>query len=125
MKKTKLIITMLLLVSTSLTYSQSQADSLKIIWENESLADTVRFQSIMKFYVNNTNSIPDSSLKLTKFHYQLAKQVGNRKEEALALNEKAIVFHMLGYDSDSVNSLLQEILPIYTELNNFNGIAST
>jgi tetratricopeptide (TPR) repeat protein len=116
---------MLLLVSTSLTYSQSQADSLKIIWENESLADTVRFQSIMKFYVNNTNSIPDSSLKLTKFHYQLAKQVGNRKEEALALNEKAIVFHMLGYDSDSVNSLLQEILPIYTELNNFNGIAST
>ena len=116
---------MLLLVSTSLTYSQSQADSLKIIWENESLADTVRFQSIMKFYVNNTNSIPDSSLKLTKFHYQLAKQVGNRKEEALALNEKAIVFYTLGYDLDSINSLLQEILPIYTELNNFNGIAST
>ncbi|MEJ6737221.1 MAG: tetratricopeptide repeat protein, partial [Flavobacteriales bacterium] len=125
MKKTKFIITILLLVSISFTYSQSQADSLKIIWENESLADTVRFQAIMDFYVNNTHSIPDSSLKLTKFHYQLAKQVGNRKEEALAINEKAIVFHMLGYDLDSVNSLLQEILPIYTELNNFNGIAST
>ena len=113
------------MASISLTYSQSRADSLRIIWENESQADTIRFQAIMDFYVNNTHSIPDSSLKLSKFHYQLAKQVGNRKEEALAINEKAIVFHMLGYDLDSVNSLLQEILPIYTELNNFNGIAST
>jgi tetratricopeptide (TPR) repeat protein len=32
---------------------------------------------------------------------------------------------MLGYNFDSVNSLLHEILPIYTELDNFNGIAST
>ena len=104
---------------------KSKNDSLKLVWENESLADTVRFQSIMEFYVNNTNTKPDSSLKLTKFHYQLAKQVGNRKEEALALNEKAIVFYMLGYNFDSVNSLLHEILPIYTELDNFNGIAST
>ena len=113
------------MASISLTYSQSRADSLRIIWESESQADTIRFQAIMDFYVNNTHSIPDSSLKLSKFHYQLAKQVGNRKEEALAINEKAIVFHMLGYDLDSVNSLLQEILPIYNELNNFNGIAST
>jgi tetratricopeptide (TPR) repeat protein len=108
-----------------MSYSQSKRDSLRIIWENESLADTIRFQAIMEFYSKNTNSIPDRSLKLSKFHYQLAKQSGNRKEEALALNEKAITFYMLGYDLDSVASLLQKILPIYEELNNLNGIAST
>jgi tetratricopeptide (TPR) repeat protein len=108
-----------------LTYSQSKGDSLRIIWENESQEDTVRFKAIMDFYLNNTNSTPASSLKLSKFHYQLAKQVGNRKEEALALNEKAITFYMLGYPLDTVNSVLQEVLPIYAELNNYNGIAST
>ena len=113
------------LASTSLTYAQSKVGSLRIVWENESLADSVRFKAIMDFYVENTQSSPNSSLKLSKFHYQLAKQLGNRKEEALALNEKAIVFYMLGYKLDSVNAVLQEVLPIYTELNNYNGIAST
>ena len=90
------------MASTSLTYAQSKVGSLRIVWENESLADSVRFKAIMDFYVENTQSSPNSSLKLSKFHYQLAKQLGNRKEEALALNEKAIVFYMLGYKLDSV-----------------------
>lgn len=108
-----------------MTYSKNKDSSLSIIWENKSLADSVRFKAIMDFYLNNTQSSPNSSLQLSNYHYKLAKQLGNRKEEALALNEKAIVYYMLGYKLDSVNAVLQEVLPIYTELNNYNGIAST
>ena len=125
MKKGQLIITFLFFASISCTYAQSKVGSLRIIWENESLVDSVRFKAIMDFYLENTQSSPNSSLKLSKFHYQLAKQLGNRKEEALALNEKAIVFHIQGYKSDSINGVLQEVLLIYTELKNSNGIAST
>ncbi len=113
------------MASTSVTYAQSKVGSLRIVWENEYLADSVRFKAIMDFYLENTQSSPNSSLKLSKFHYQLAKQLGNRKEEALALNEKAFVFHIQGYKSDSINGVLQEVLLIYTELKNYNGIAST
>ena len=113
------------MASTSVTYAQSKVGSLRIVWENESLADSVRFKAIMDFYLENTQSSPNSSLKLSKFHYQLAKKLGNRKEEALALNEKAFVFHIQGYKSDSINGVLQEVLLIYTELKNYNGIAST
>ena len=80
------------MASISFNYAQSKVGSLRIIWENESLLDTVRFKAINDFYSNNTQSDPDSSLILAEFHYKLAKQKGNRKEEALALNEKAIVF---------------------------------
>jgi len=124
-KKTKLIITILLLATISLTYAQGKRKSLKIIWENESLQDSVRFKAINDFYENNTQSDPDSSLKLAAFHYKLAKQKGNRKEEALALNEKAIVFYMLGYKLDKINPVFQEVMAIYTELKNYNGLAST
>lgn len=125
MKKTKLIITFLLLAAISLTYAQDKRESLKIIWENESLQDSVRFKAINDFYENNTQSDPDSSLKLSTFHYKLAKQKKNRKEEARALNEKAIVFYMLGYKLDKINPVYQEVLGIYTELKNYNGLAST
>lgn len=125
MKKTKLIITFLLLAAISLTYAQDKRESLKIIWENESLQDSVRFKAINDFYENNTQSDPDSSLKLSAFHYKLAKQKKNRKEEARALNEKAIVFYMLGYKLDKINPVYQEVLGIYTELKNYNGLAST
>ena len=113
------------MASISFNYAQSKVGSLRIIWENESLLDTVRFKAINDFYSNNTQSDPDSSLILAEFHYKLAKQKGNRKEEALALNEKAIVFFMLGYKLDKINTLLQEVLAIYTELKNYNGLAST
>jgi tetratricopeptide (TPR) repeat protein len=125
LKKTKLIITFLLLAAISLTYAQGKRESLKIIWENESLQDSVRFKTINDFYENNTQSDPDSSLKLSAFHYKLAKQKKNRKEEARALNEKAIVFYMLGYKLDKINPVYQEVLGIYTELKNYNGLAST
>ena len=125
MKKIKLIITILLFANISLTYSQDKSESLKIIWENKSLQDAVRFKAINDFYDNYTQSDPDSSLKLAEFHYKLAKQKKNRKEEALALNEKAIVFYMLGYKLDKINSVLQEVMGIYTELKNYNGLAST
>lgn len=125
MKKIKLIITILLFANISLTYSQDKSESLKIIWENKSLQDAVRFKAINDFYDNYTQSDPDSSLKLAEFHYKLAKQKKNRKEEALALNEKAFVFYMLGYKLDKINSVLQEVMGIYTELKNYNGLAST
>ena len=125
MKKIRLIITILLFANISLTYSQDKRELLKIIWENKSLQDAVRFKAINDFYHNYTQSYPDSSLKLAEFHYKLAKQKKNRKEEALALNEKAIVFYMLGYKLDKINPVYQEVLGIYTELKNFNGLAST
>ena len=124
LKKTLLLFLSFLFLANNIN-AQSKNDSLRIIWENESQADTIRFQAIIDFYVSNTQSIPDSSLKLSKFHYRLAKQIGNRNEEALALNEKAITLYMLGYDFDSVYSVLQEVLTIYIELNNYKGIAST
>lgn len=125
MKKIKLIIALIVLTGASISISNATNKLLKNIWEDESQKDSIRFKAINDFYTSNTNGNPSFTLKLSEFHYRLAIQKRNRKEEALALNEKAFIFYLLGYKIVEINKVLQEVMSIYTELDDHNGLAST
>lgn len=125
LKKIKRIVVFLLFTAVTLTFSHAKNETSKNIWEDESLADSIRFKAINNYYTSNTNGDPNFTLTLSKFHYKLAIQKRNRKEEALALNEQAFIFYLLGYKLVEVKRVLQEVMSIYTELDNRNGLAST
>ena len=103
MKKIKLIIALIVLTGASISISNATNKLLKNIWEDESQKDSIRFKAINDFYTSNTNGNPSFTLKLSEFHYRLAIQKRNRKEEALALNEKAFIFYLLGYKIVEIN----------------------
>ena len=74
LKKAKLIIIFLLLASISLTYSQSQDDSLRIIWEDETQTDSVRFNALENYFFLNQRVQADSALLALEYYYELAKE---------------------------------------------------
>ena len=90
---------MLLLVSTSLTYSQSQADSLKIIWENENQLDSIRFNALDEYYEINNQIKPDSTLTSLNYHFELANEKNATLQLYRATKRKGDIHRLKGnYD---------------------------
>ena len=90
---------MLLLVSTSLTYSQSQADSLKIIWENENQLDSIRFNALDEYYEINNQIKPDSTLTSLNYHFELANEKNATLQLYRATKRKGNIHRLKGnYD---------------------------
>ena len=62
------------MASISLTYSQSQGDSLRIIWEDETQTDSVRFSALENYFSLNQRVQADSALLALEYYYELAKE---------------------------------------------------
>ena len=69
-----LFLVFLSLFSTSL-YS-TQADSLRITWENEELTDSLRFAALDEFYDLFSLVLPDSTLSVLDYYHKLAISKG-------------------------------------------------
>jgi tetratricopeptide (TPR) repeat protein len=102
--------------------SQSNVDSLRSIWENESEQDSVRFAALQTYYFDYSYSLPDSSITLTDYHVQLAKEKNSSKELANALNEKALAFFVKN-EIDSAVRYINQILEIHVKSNDSVGLA--
>lgn len=103
--------------------SQVSIDSLTTIFTNENNSDSLRFSAINTFYVNYSNSLPDSALLLSDYHFKLAHKSNSITEKSKALNEKALSFFILGNYEGSIKTL-EKALEIRQEMNDSIGIAS-
>ena len=84
-------------------------DSLHLIWQNESMPDSIRIKAIKEYYKSQTHAKPNDALKLTYLHEELAKHSNNQKEVAQALNERCYAYFMKGDIENSTQSVKQAI----------------
>ena len=110
LKKLKIVLIFFISIgSTSPLFSQIKKDSLKNIWVNTTISDSLRFKAIKSYYNNNTYAKPDTVISLTKYHYQLGKEKGVVKEMASALNERSYAHYIKGDLNTSIEVLKQSI----------------
>lgn len=97
-------------------YTQVNPDSLKLIWTNNTLSDSLRFKAINSYYLNHTHSQhPDSVVVLINYHFRLAKEKNSKREMANALNEKAFAYYIYG-ETDSSLAMLEKAVKFRTEM---------
>lgn len=96
--------------------SQTEGDSLRLIWQNETAHDSVRFDAIVKYYEAYTFSQPDSSFVVADYHYALAKQKKASKQMVIALCEKSEIASVMGEVRNSME-YLNEAVMLLTKLN--------
>ena len=108
-KSKKIVVVFSLLMCWFTMNSQTQKDSLKNIWNNTTISDSLRFKAIKDYYYKNTYAKPDSVITLTKYHYQLGKEKGVVKEMASALNERSYAHYIKGDLNRSIEVLKQSI----------------
>ena len=108
-KSKKIALIFSLLVCCFTLSSQTQKDSLKNIWSNTTISDSLRFKAIKDYYYKNTYAKPDSVITLTKYHYQLGKEKGSVKQMADALNERSYAHYIKGDLNASIEALKQSI----------------
>jgi len=108
-KSKKIALIFSLLVCCFTLSSQTQKDSLKNIWTNTTISDSLRFKAIKDYYYKNTYAKPDSVITLTKYHYQLGKEKGSVKQMAYALNERSYAHYIKGDLNASIEALKQSI----------------
>ena len=111
-----------LFIVQSSCFGLSQDDTLRKIWINTTLSDSIRFEAINQYYVKNTFSIPDSSRLLTNFHFKLAKSIDSKDQMARAYNEKAITYYIIG-EVDSAMIFLQNAVNLRILMGDSLGIA--
>ena len=104
MKKPNFKIIFFLIGCITFSNGYSQIDSLRNIWEDEKISDSIRFEAIKKYYITHTYAEPDSVLVLIDYHYSLAKEKNSIREIANALNEKSYAFFIKGDTKKSMKS---------------------
>lgn len=116
-------IVFLFIFSTTNFVAQNKSVDLKAIWENTKNADSTRFNAINEFYIKNANSQPDYVIKLTDFHFELAKNKNNKVEMVNALEEKSFAH---SYKSNATNAIesIKKAIQIQTTLNDKVKLAS-
>ncbi|MFK7756851.1 MAG: tetratricopeptide repeat protein [Flavobacteriales bacterium] len=94
-------------VSLSVVYgfSQSENDSLRIVWEDETQEDSVRFKALDDFCWNNLNSRPDSSLKVAQVYFELAEEKQDSRQRVEAYDMLGITNSLAGNHDKSIDYL--------------------
>jgi len=72
LKKRLYIIALFLCLIGISTSSNAQSDSLRLVWENENLLDSARFNALDEYYELYVHVMPDSVLLTLDYYYDLA-----------------------------------------------------
>jgi tetratricopeptide (TPR) repeat protein len=113
---------LIFIVSTSTTIAQANNNALQSIWENAQIADTSRFHAIHQYYEKNTLSQPDSVIKVTDFHFELAYKKTNNGEKIKALRERSYAY-FLKDKATKAEEILKEAIQIQSTLNDKVALA--
>jgi tetratricopeptide (TPR) repeat protein len=109
-------IVLLFFFSTTNFVAQNKSVDLKTIWENTKNADSTRFNAINKFYLDNSFEQPDSILKTTNYHYNLAKEKRALIEMTYSLSQKYRAYYKKG-DIKKAMQALEENYILTKKLN--------
>ena len=72
MKKLSYIIALFLCLISDSAHPNTQTDSLRFVWENQSLPDSTRFDALDEYYELYVHVMPDSVLLTLDYYYDLA-----------------------------------------------------
>ncbi len=103
-------------------HSQTEIDSLQSVWENTTINDSLRFDAIHKYYYKHTHATPDSTLRITDYHYKLAKEKNSLYQMGNALNEKSYAYYLKG-DISKSTSTLKDAIEMYSNSDNLEMYA--
>ena len=70
MKNLYFLLLVFLTLNSQYLYS-NQADTLRLIWENEELTDSLRFAALDEFHVLFSLVMPDSTLSVLDYYHEL------------------------------------------------------
>lgn len=115
-KQTTFLFFILFFLIVKTSKAQIKKDSLKSIWQNEKLSDSIRFNSLADYYILNNQAQPDSTLKVLNYYYQLAKEKNNTKELYNVANGRGGVYRLKG-ELDTSMSYYQQAEKYAIKLN--------
>jgi CHAT domain-containing protein/tetratricopeptide (TPR) repeat protein len=105
--------------------SQQKADSLRQVWNNPLLPDTVRLGAVQTLAFNvYLSTYPDSTFYYSQQMYELAVKTGHKKFEADALNNQGVSLSIRGYYEPAI-VYYERAVGIYSEAGNTNGLANS
>jgi tetratricopeptide (TPR) repeat protein len=78
------------------SFADSTNTSLKAIWENQKLVDSVRFKALSQFYILNNQIQPDSTLLVLEYYHRLAKEKNNLMELYNVANDRGGIYRLKG-----------------------------
>ena len=111
------------LVSPCNIVQAKNLDSLWGVWQDETQHDTNRVRALHNvIWYKYLFTDPDSAFYFSQIHYDFAKNIGNKKEMASALNKQALVFFYKGDYKQSIE-FHNNSLKIKKEINDQKGIA--
>jgi serine phosphatase RsbU (regulator of sigma subunit) len=121
-----LCIGLMLVLSTDYSEIQSQnADSLKAIWYNKTIPDSVRLHAIdVLSWDVYLYSIPDTAHYYAQIYFEYAQKKGLKKHMAISLNTQGIANFIQGNYEEAKNKFTA-CLKYQLELNDIKGAAST
>lgn len=114
LKNTLVLIVLFLPLGTLMT--QAQSDSLKLIWEDESELDSIRFNALSEYHRINHNVNPDSTLESLEYRYKLAKEKNNTKQLYHSINNIGNINRLRG-NYDLAMESYEEAKSLAEELN--------
>ena len=112
-----------LLLFSFATKVHAEVDTLKQIWLNETLADSMRFSAINEFCKNNIYSEPTRVLEVVDFHYELAKRMLSENEVVNAISNKVNALKALGEYERALDEL-SSLIDIRTNCKDTIGLAN-
>ena len=105
--------------------SQVNLDSLWMVWNDTSQADTSKLKAIHKIaWDGYLFSNPDSAFYFAQMHYDFAIKVGDKKNMAKALKTQGVSFHIKG-NYDKALEYYEKSLKISEEIGDKKGMSSS
>lgn len=111
-----------IIIGTTSVFALDVNDSLWDNYTNKKLEDTVRLASLHHLAWDLLKQEPDSSKKLLDIEFDYAKNIGNKKYQAKALNNIGAYYNQIG-DIEKGNEYKQKALQLFIELKDELGIA--
>lgn len=117
LKKTILKIVIILFYGFSyFGYAQEKTDSLRLIWLNEKIEDSLRFNALAEYYRLNNQANPDSTLSVLDYYYKLAIEKKSIKELYNVANDRGGIYRLKG-ESDTAMYFYEQAKELALKLN--------
>ena len=87
-------------------YSNSQSDSLRLVWQNEELSDSTRFEALDEYYDLYVNVMPDSVLSSLNFYYDLALEKKAERQIYRALLRQGNIYRNQNKKEEAISKYI-------------------
>ena len=95
----------LIICSSIPTKAKEGVDPISTLSTRQFESDSAQFAAFKNYYQSHIFNAPDSVIKLTDFHFEAAKSLGDKREMLKALDQKAFSYYVLGNPENGLIAL--------------------